>query len=63
MHNEISVELNFNELDRVSGGGPIEWLIGYLAGKALDALSHATDHTPTNVLNGMLGAIGRPPIT
>jgi hypothetical protein len=63
MHNEISGELNFNELDQVAGGGPIEWLLGYLAGKALDALSHAKDSTPTNVLNGALAAIGKPPIT
>ena len=63
MRNEIGGELNFTELDQVAGGGPIEWLIGYLAGKALDALSHAEDSTPTNVLNGMLGAIGKPPIT
>jgi hypothetical protein len=63
MHNEIGGELNFNELDRVSGGGPVEWLLGFVAGKVAEAILKAHDSTPTNVLNGMLGAVGKPPIT
>jgi hypothetical protein len=55
-------ELNVNELDRVSGGGPIEWLAGFVAGKVIDTILKSTDSTPTNVLNGMLGAIGHKPV-
>jgi hypothetical protein len=61
MRNDIR-ELNVNELDRVSGGGPIEWLAGFVAGKVVDAILNAKDSTPTNVLNGMLGAIGHKPV-
>jgi hypothetical protein len=62
MHNATGGELNFNELDHVSGGGPLEWLAGYVAGKVVDAIMHATDSTPTNVLNAVLGAIGQKPV-
>ncbi len=52
-------ELNIDELDQVSGGGPLQWLAGYTAGNAIDAILSAKDSTPTNVLNGALNAINQ----
>lgn len=63
MHNEINGELNLNELDQVAGGDAVSWILGFVAGKVAEAILKAKDSTPTNVLNGMLGAIGKPPIT
>jgi len=63
MHNEINGELNLNELDQVAGGDVVSWVLGFVAGKVAEAILKAKDSTPTNVLNGMLGAIGKPPIT
>lgn len=62
MRNEISGELNFNELDQVSGGDVVGWLLGFVAGKVAEAILKASDSTPTNVLNAALGAIGRKPV-
>jgi hypothetical protein len=60
--NNETRELNFNELDQVSGGDVGSWVLGFVAGKVAEAILKATDSTPTNVLNGMLGAIGHKPV-
>ncbi len=62
MNNEIR-ELSFNELDNVSGGsgGFVGWLVGAIGAEVIHAILNAKDSTPTNVLNGMLGAIGQKP--
>jgi hypothetical protein len=60
MSNETH-ELSFNELDQVSGSGPVEWLAGFIAGKVAEAIVTAKDSTPTNVMNAVLGAIGQKP--
>jgi len=62
MKNEIH-ELSFDELDNVSGGSFVSWLVGAIGAEAIHAIINAKDSTPTNVLNGMLGAVGKPPIT
>jgi hypothetical protein len=61
MNNESS-ELSFNELDHVSGGSFVSWLVGAIGGEVIHAILNAKDSTPTNVLNGMLGAIGQKPV-
>ena len=61
MRNDIH-ELSINELDRVSGGGPIDWLVGWAAGKIAEAIISAKDSTPTNVLNAVLVTIGQKPV-
>ena len=42
MHIEIH-ELSFNELDQVSGCGPIEWLAGFIAGKVVETIVTAKE--------------------
>jgi hypothetical protein len=61
MNNEIR-ELSLNELDQVSGGSILSWLAGALGAEVVHAILNAKDSTPTNVLNGMLGAIGQKPV-
>jgi len=58
----IKSELPSAELDHVVGGGLIDFAVGWAVGKGLDALAHATDHTPTNILNAALLACGRKPV-
>ena len=60
MHNEIH-ELSIDELNTVAGGGPIEWLVGWAAGKIAEAIVTAKDSTPTNVMNAVLVTIGQKP--
>ena len=61
MNSEIR-ELSFTELDHVSGGGILSWLAGAIGAEVVHAILNAKDSTPTNVLNGMLGAIGQKPV-
>jgi hypothetical protein len=61
MNNEIR-ELSFDELDHVSGGSFVSWLVGAIGAEVVHAILNAKDSTPTNVLNGMLGAIGQKPV-
>ncbi len=61
MNNEIR-ELSFDELDNVSGGNFVRWLVGAIGAEVVHAILNAKDSTPTNVLNGMLGAIGQKPV-
>ena len=60
MHNDN--ELSLNELDQVAGGDLASIVFGWAVGKFCDFISHAEDHTPTNVLNAVLGAIGQKPV-
>ena len=62
MRNEISGELNLNELDQVAGGDVVSWVLGFVAGKVAEAILKSNDSTVMNVLNGMLVATGRKPL-
>ena len=43
MRNEINGELNFNELDQVSGGDVVSWVLGFVAGKVAEAILKANE--------------------
>jgi hypothetical protein len=61
LNNEVR-ELTIGELDNVSGGDLPGWIAGAIVGEVVHFLLNHTDSTPTNVLNGVLGAIGQKPV-
>ena len=55
-------ELTFDELNEVAGGGWVDLLKGAILGEIVHYTINGGDHFPTQVLNGLHGAIGQKPV-